>query len=138
MINKQEYNELRFKYLQSENTNAEITKKIIELEECLQQLFAENQVLKNQDKTNKSRINSLESELQQTLNKSKSKYHSNISRSPSLSKSNHNQKRSIHCIINPSKRKSVEKTTPIRLRKNSQDSVTESSFRRKSNSKRTE
>ncbi|CAD8082194.1 unnamed protein product [Paramecium primaurelia] len=139
MVNKQEYNELRSKYLQSENTNQELSKKIIELEDYLQQLIDENVILKNQDKKNKSRINSLESELQQTLNKSKSKYNSNLSRSPSVSKSNNKQKSSLNTSNNiPSKRKSLDKTTPIRLRKDSLDSDTESSYRRKSNSKRTE
>ncbi|CAD8112776.1 unnamed protein product [Paramecium sonneborni] len=140
MINKQEYNDLRSKYLQSENTNAEISKKIIELEDYLQQLIDDNLILKNQDKKNKLRINSLESELQQTLNKSRSKFNSNISRSPSVTKTNNKQKVSLNSSNNnPSKRKSLEKTTPIRLRKDiSIDSDTESSFRRKSNSKRIE
>ncbi|CAK60980.1 unnamed protein product (macronuclear) [Paramecium tetraurelia] len=138
MINRQEYNDLRSKYLQSENTNSELSKKMIEFEDYLQQLIDENVILKNQDKKNKQRINSLESELQQTLNKSKSKYNSNLSRSPSVSKSNNKQKNQLNTSNIPSKRKSIEKTTPIRLRKDSLDSDTESSYRRKSNSKRTE
>ncbi|CAD8113566.1 unnamed protein product [Paramecium sonneborni] len=137
-VNKQEYMELRSKYLQSENTNAEMTKKVIELEDCLQQIIDENHLLKNQDKKNKQRITSLEQELQQTLTRSKTKFQSNISRSPSTSKSSNQLKvsSSINKVL--SKKKSAEKTTPIRLRKESFDSDTESSFRRKSNSKRTE
>ncbi|CAD8097309.1 unnamed protein product [Paramecium primaurelia] len=135
-VNKQEYIELRSKYLQSENTNQEITKKVIELEDCLQQIIDENHQLKNQDKKNKQRISSLEQELQQTLTRSKTKLQSNISRSPSTSKSSNQFKvsSSINKVL--SKKKSVEKTTPIRIRKESFDSDTESSFRRKSNSKR--
>ncbi|CAK83919.1 unnamed protein product (macronuclear) [Paramecium tetraurelia] len=137
-VNKQEYIELRSKYLQSENTNAEITKKVIELEDCLQQIIDENHLLKNQDKKNKQRITSLEQELQQTLTRSKTKLQPNISRSPSTSKSSNQFKvsSSINKVL--SKKKSAEKTTPIRIRKESFDSDTESSYRRKSNSKRTD